>query len=274
MNRKLVLFVVVAIAAFTQPALAQRSPDTATMDRGDGLTRLGLDLGLALLESPPYDLALRIEPYGQFVSHSGLGFYGALPIAKSFGDGEAPDPEPTLTIGNLELGGLYVTSGDTLSWVLRGGLALPTAGDSVDAVPTNILASVPRLTDLALAEPDALYVRLAVSPLIHHDKLFLRADLGFDLGIDTGDFNDADNYFRFNVGGGVDLGVVALGLELINLLRFDEVDDNEQTFHTLAFTIRFMGERLQPVLAIGTPLDDAPRDQVKLFITFGIQFLP
>ena len=274
MNRKLVILAVAAVAALTQPALAQRSPDTATMDRGDGLTRLGLDFGLAFLESPPYDVALRVEPYGQYVSNSGLGFYGALPIAKSFGDGEAPEPEPALTIGNLELGGLYVTSGETLSWVLRGGLALPTAGDDLDAVATNFLATVPRLTDLALAEPDALYVRLAVSPLIHVDKLFLRADLGFDLGIDTGDFNDADNYLRFNLGGGVDLGVVALGLELINVLRFDEVDDNEQTFHTLAFTIRFMGERLQPVLAIGTPLDEAPRDQANLFVTLGIQFLP
>ena len=274
MHRKLALVVTVVVMAFVSPAAAQRSPDTSTMDRGDGLTRLGIDFGLSFLESPPYDMTLRVEPYGQYVSRSGLGFYGVLPITKSFGDGEAPDPEPTLTIGNLELGGLFVTSGERLSWVLRGGIALPTAGDDRDAIPTNFLSSVARITDFALAEPDAVYVRLAASPLVHADSLFLRLDIGFDLGIDTGDSFETPHYFRLNAGGGVDLGVVALGLELCNLLRFDDVDDNEQLFHTLAFTIRFMGERLQPVLAIGAPIDEALRDQVKLFVTLGIQFLP
>jgi len=274
MHRKLALVVAAVVMAIAFPAAAQRSPDTSTMDRGDGLTRLGIDFGLSFLESPPYDMTLRVEPYGQYVSRSGLGFYGVLPITKSFGDGVAPMIEPTLTIGNLELGGLYVLSGDRVSWVFRGGLALPTAGDDQDAIATNFLSSVARFTDVALAEPDALYIRLAASPLFHADSLFLRLDIGFDLGIDSGDVYETPHYFRFNAGGGVDLGVVALGLELTNLVRFDDVEDDEQAFHTLAFTIRFMGERLQPVLAIGAPLDDALRDQVDLFVTLGIQFVP
>jgi len=274
MKWKLVLAAAV-MTALASPALAQRSPDTATLDRGDGLTHLGVDFGLTFLESPPYDLTLRIEPFGQYVSLSGFGFYGALPIAKSFGDGEAPMTEPALTIGNLDLGGLFVRSGERLSWVFRGGVGIPTAGDGGDSVATNALASIARLTDYALAEPDALYVRLAASPLIHGDKLFLRLDVGLDLGLDTSDdARETPSYFRFNAGGGIDLGKVAIGLELINLVRFDDVDDNEQALHTVALTLRFMGEAFQPMLAVGTPLDDSARDLANLFVTFGIQFLP
>lgn len=273
-----VLLAFVAALSAPRVAHAQRSPDTATLDRGDGVNRFGLDFGLTFLEGPPvtgYDAALRFEPYGQWVSDSGVGIYGSLPFARSFGDGPSPTlPEPRFAIGNLELGALFVTSGETASWVFRGGIAFPTGGDSPDSILTNIAALEPRFTDLALAVPNAAYVRLALSPLFHTSNLFLRFDLGFDLGIDTNDdMIDPDHFLRLNVGGGVDLGAVALGLELVNLGSFDDDDDNEFFAHDLAVTIRFMGEALQPVLAIGTPLDDDSRDRVNLFLAFGIQFL-
>jgi hypothetical protein len=262
---------VVLVSAAT--ASAQRAPDTATMDRGDGITRLGLDFGLSFLDKPfaPYDAALRIEPYGQYVTDTGYGFYGAVPFARSFGGGVAPEPEEATAIGNLELGGLFVRAGETTSWVFRGGVALPTAGDSLDSVLTNRSATFPRLTDLALTAPEAFYVRLSVSPLLHMNHFFLQADLGFDLGIGTSDGADPDHLLRLNLGGGYDFGLLALGLELVNLAAFDDVDNNEQFVHTLAFTMRFMGERLQPVITIGTTLDDSLRDQLTLFIATGIQ---
>lgn len=280
MKRKHVVIIVacLATAALSSAAHAQRSPDTATLDRGDGVTRFGLDFGLTALDQPPspYDAVLRIEPYGQWVSDSGFGLYGAFPISKSFGDDDVePDPDPELTIGNLDLGMLYVASAETSSWVFRAGVALPTAGDGPDGAATNRLGVYPRLTDAALAVPDATYLRLGISPLIHTSNIFLRFDLGFDLGIDMEDGAGGDpaNLLRLNVGGGVDLGVLALGLELVNIARFDDLDDDDDFVHSLAFTIRFMGEALQPVIAVGIPLDERLRDEVKFFASLGIQVL-
>lgn len=120
--------------------------------------------------------------------------------------------------------------------------------------------------------PDATYVRLGVSPLIHVNRVFLRLDAGFDIGID--DNNLADELVRLNVGGGVDLGVVAVSLELANTASLDEFDDGDEFVHTLAFTLRFMGEQLQPFISAGVPLDDGVRRGVDFFIAGGIQVAP
>lgn len=268
--------VLVYLGLLTSDARAQRAPDMATLDRGDGITKLGIDLGLTFLEFPPYDAALRLEVYGQFVTRSGLGVYGALPMAGSFGAAsEAEDPEPpdllpnnANALGSADLGLLYVlTSSRRLSFVFRGGLVVPTASNGRDEAATLHYATFPRLTDLAMAS-DAWHVRLGLSPLIHVDRLFLRADVGFDLG-----FDDGRDLFRFNVGGGVDLGPVAVGVELANIADFDDLGD-EDYLHSLALTLRFMGRSLQPFLSVGAPLDDSQRDAVDLFIAGGIQVLP
>ncbi len=263
-----------SLLALVATATAQRSPDMATLDRGDGISKLGLDVGLTFLDHPPYDAALRLEPYGQLILQSGLGFYGALPISVSFGGDGNPEPLPedATALGNLDLGLLYVvTAGPEVSFVLRGGLALPTASDGLDATATSYYASFPRMTDLALAYPDAWYLRLGVSPLIYLDRVFLRADLGVDIGLDD---EGADELLRLNVGAGVDLGPVALSLELANtanLDRFDFDDGDDRWGHTFAATMRFMGETLQPFLAIGAPIDDDFRDRVDLFLAAGFQ---
>lgn len=279
-----IVAVLLAIHVITEPvAHAQRSPDMATLDRGDGISKIGIDLGLTFLDVSPYDEALRIELYGQYVTRSGFGFYGALPLARSFGAPDAmEDPEPpdmvpnnATAVGNLELGGLYVaTMSPRFSWVFHGGVALPIGTSGRDSAATLVSATFPRLTDLALAS-DAWYLRLGVSPLIYFDKLFFRADLGFDLGFDDDDVaGDEIDLFRINVGAGVDLGVVALSLELVNLATLDDFGGDETFVHTLALTARFMGESLQPFLTVGAPLDESRRDMVTLFIAGGISIVP
>lgn len=249
-------------------AYAQRAPDLATLDRGDGITKLGFDLGFSSLEKPPYSAALRFELWGQYLTNSGIGFYGALPISRSFG-GEGPplpDADNATSISDLDLGLLYVTSGESLSWVFRGGVALPTATDGLAPGLTRYYATGPRLTDLALVS-DQWYVRLAISPLIHVDRLFLRADIGFDINADEDNYH----FLRLNVGGGIDLDVVALSLELVNSAAFGDFTGEEDFFHSLALTTRFMGEQLQPFLSIGLPIDDYRRDVIKLWIAGGLQ---
>jgi hypothetical protein len=264
--------IVLVLVATASTAAAQRAPDTATLDRGDGITKLGLDLGLTLLDGPVYDGALRLEPYGQYVLDSGFGFYGAVPITASFGDEDDPvfGDQDDVAVGNIDVGLLYVLDAPTWSWVFRGGVALPTAADDVDGALTNVAGVWPRLTDAALVQPDATYVRLAVSPLVHARKLFLRGDVGLDVGI--GD-DDPDHLLRLNIAGGVDLGQAALSLELVTIatLDDDEGGDDEDFLHTLAFAARFMTEKLEPFLAVGLPLDESSRDGVDLFLSGGIQ---
>ncbi|NVB84942.1 MAG: hypothetical protein HOV81_41630 [Kofleriaceae bacterium] len=242
----------------------------ATLDRGDGISKIAVDAGLTFLDDP-YDLALRLELYGQYVTRSGFGIYGSLPLTMSFGAPEDnPDviPNDATALGNLEAGGLYVlTKSRELSFVFHGGVSFPTAGDDRDEAATLRAGIWPRLTDLANTT-GLWYLRFGFSPLFYASKFFLRGDLGFDIALEEA----GAHFLRFNIGAGVDLGAVALSLELVNSLAFIEHEDNE-FFDDLALTVRFMGKTFQPYLAVGTPLDDS-RDNVDLFIAGGLQFVP
>jgi hypothetical protein len=267
----------VVLAGLSAPAAAQRSPDFATLDRGDGISHLGLDLAWIKLDPPVYDSALHLELHGQFILQSGLGFYGAVPINKSFGDGpEEGELEGDTALADLDVGGLYVISGPEMSFVFRLGLVLPTASEDPESFATNIRGAEFRLTDLALVDPNDFWLRLSFSPLFHAHSLFLRLDLGADIPIDDEDDGfRADPIGRLNVAGGIDLGAAALMLELVNIVDIDDddedFDDDEDVFTNVAVTARFMGETLQPFISVGTPIDKAVRDQVDFFIAGGIQ---
>lgn len=262
------------LLALVADARAQRAPDMATLDRGDGISKIALDAGLSFVEAP-YDLALRLEVYGQYVHRSGIGIYGALPLTASFGappDSEDPDPpdlvpNDAVSLSNLELGGLYVaTKSRTLSFVFHLGMSVPTATDGRDEAATRFAGVMPRSTDLVNTTGD-WYARVGFSPLIYADKLFLRFDLGFDVAFDDPD----PHVLRFNLGGGVDLGAVALSLELANSVSF--FADGEDFLDVLAVTVRFMGQRFQPYLAVGAPLDSS-RDAIQAFVAGGLQIVP
>jgi hypothetical protein len=264
------------LAALAVPAHAQRAPDFTTMDRGDGYSKVGLDLAWVKLEPPPYDSVLHVEIYGQYVLQSGLGFYGAFPLAKSFGDGpDEGESDGESSIGNLDLGGLYVISGYDLSFVFRLGIVAPTASTDPGDFTTNFYGQQFRLTDMALVNPDAWYARLAFSPLIHISSFFLRGDIGVDIPFAEDEY-PADPIGRLNVGAGFDLGTIALGVELANIFEVDDDDEDEEesdrdVFSTAAFTVRFMGGTLQPYLALGIPVQGYVRDTVEFFIAGGIQ---
>jgi hypothetical protein len=266
------IMITTIVLALSTAAYAQRAPDMATLDRGDGISKIGIDLGFSSIDTPFYDAALRLELNGQYVMRSGLGFYGALPFTKSFGDAPEPMPQPTFAIGNLELGGLYtITKSPRFSYVFRLGLAVPTASDDLDGSTTNLFGTMPRLTDLALAIPNAWYLRLGFSPLIYVDKLFFRFDVGFDIGSDDNDA--ADELVRINLGGGYDFGPVAFSLELANIYDLDDYNEDNDWVHTLALTFRFMLEKYQPFVSIGAPVDDV-RDAIPFFIAAGFQVAP
>lgn len=257
-----------ALVCLTRPALAQRAPDFATLDRQDGITRVALDLGSTFLSGPPGtpDAALRFDLWGQYVFRSGLGIYGALPLGHTIGDGD-----DQTALGDLELGLHYVVDRPTWSLVLRGGLGLPTA-DS-DFAP-NALGVFPRLTDFALVVPDALYARFSLSPLWHADRWFTRIDAGIDAPLaEDEDTFDADPLIRLNLAGGYDAGAVAVMAEVVTLADVNDFAGGETFESTAALTLRYMGDILEPYLAVGLPLDSSSRDVADVFVAAGIQIM-
>jgi hypothetical protein len=265
---------VLVVLALSNLAHAQRAPDMATLDRGDGISKIAVDGGLVFGDYP-YDLALRLELYGQYVHRSGFGIYGAVPLTMSFGapddteDPVPPDlvPNDALSISNPEVGGMYVvTKSRKMSFVFRLGASLPVASEGRDEFATRTFGIYPRATDLANAFGN-WYLRFGFSPLLYVDRFFFRFDLGFDAALEEFD----PHILRFNLGGGVDLGPVALSLELVNSALFYEGDDD--MLNVLAFTLRFMGDKLQPYLSVGAPLDSGS-DNIDLFVAGGIQFVP
>jgi hypothetical protein len=262
-------------AATGSSARAQRMPDMATLDRGDGISRIGLDFGAAFVDDSASnaDAVMRFDLFGQLVTHRGAGIYASLPFARSVTDGD----DETAT-GNFDVGGLYVIESPTLSLVFRAGVALPTADEDLGGFTTNFLASWTRLTDIAQAIPNMTYLRLGFSPLFHANRLFLRADIGADFGIDEGDEAtglEPNTLVHINFGGGIDFGSVALMAEVVNLATtedFDEVDSADEDFiHTFAATARFMGRSVQPYLTFGTPIDNFGRDEIDFFLGAGLQ---
>jgi hypothetical protein len=177
-------------------------------------------------------------------------------------------PNDAASLSNLELGGLFVaTKSHNLSFVFRLGASLPTASDGRDEAVTRYSGMFPRMTDYANTFGE-WYVRAGFSPLYYANRLVFRADLGFDIGLD----DTVPNLLRLNLGLGYDFGTVAFSLESVNTVAFMEGDDD--FLNALALTVRFMGERLQPYLAVGAPIDDTSRGDINLFVAGGFQFVP
>jgi hypothetical protein len=86
---------------------------------------------------------------------------------------------------------------------------------------------------------------------------------------------EPDTLFRVNVGGGIDLGGIALMAELVNLATtedFDEFSSEDEDFvHTFAVSARFMGPMLQPYVTFGMPVDTYGLDTVDFFLGAGLQ---
>jgi hypothetical protein len=258
------------------------APTFATLDRQDGTSLLGFQLGFTPLSQraggdPDVQgiTGLRLDLYGQFVGRAGLGVYGILPASHLFAEVLADET----ALGNVEAGLLYVVSaGPVLELVLRGGFTLPTADDAgtgglLTGIDANRLSSFARLTDFAHTWPETTWFRLALSPIFQRDGFVLRADLGVDAALSAA-YEDPGPILRANLGGGVDTGALAFLIELVTLASPDEIPqlEYEDRVHTLSLSLRLRPGRLEPSLAVGgTPFNDSIRDYFEWFLTAGLQ---
>ena len=267
--------VVAAALAWGGPASAQTrfidpgtQPGFVTLDRMDGVSRVGVQLGLDKLDDVDLSEAfgLRTELYGQvLLAGRRAGFYGQLPFSMLILDGA----EDRQALGNLELGGLYVVRRPgRADVVFRGGLALPTADDGPDGI-ASLFTLGERLTDYPGVTPDTTWLRLSCSPILRSGNVFLRGDLGFDLPF-ADDGGDDDLMAHLSGGLGLLTGTLVFTAELVNMGKVDGDGELSDRFaHTLAVSLRSAG-RNQIHFGAVFPLDEDARGDVWIF-SLGFQ---
>src|SRR3954471_19490712 len=157
-------------------------PGTLTLDRMDESARLGIQVGFDKIDKVDLSdgFGMRYELYGQYVLPNRLlGLYAQVPFAHLFdfngGDHTA--------LSNIDIGGFYLPTRRS-DLIVRLGLAVPTASESLNRSLTNIFTGFERLTDLLLTAANYTSLRLSVSTLQESGIAFFRGDLGFDLVVD------------------------------------------------------------------------------------------
>ncbi len=234
---------------------------------------------------------LRTEVYGQFVSGT-FGGYMSLPLARNM-SGNANVDERT-SIGNIEVGGFWMTVAGPVDFIFRFGLSLPTADASLEGFSTNSYAGLARLNDQLNVEPGILGTRLSLSPVISSDVLFARLDIGFDLIFRLRDIgavpsaavtsrsrmaaeDDFRLYLRANVGVGADFDVAAVAIEFVNVISLaDElmpygVIAVKRSMHALSFGTWFTIDVVHPYLSFTVPLDAGTNRTQGFTVTTGVE---
>lgn len=261
-------------------------PACPSLDRADGQSRVGADLGWTLwkdsgdLENTDVT-ALRLDLHGQWVSPGGFGGYGIIPV--SYGKISAMGFEESETaLGDIELGAVYrLPSGPGAQIALHAGFTLPTAPEQDFGAGegfANSVAVYARPHDFVHIAPGISYLRLGASPIFRSGQMFVRADGGADIAVyvkDTdanGDAGDQPKLGHVNLAGGVDTGQVAVLGELVNLINLDfESDDlSDDLLHFLGASVRYTAAPVQPSLGVLFPLDETVRDAISLVVMAGV----
>ena len=250
-----------------------------TADRLDATSRIGAEIGYLVLDggAPGTDASgLRFDVHGHFFDQaSRFGGYAVLPVHKLSIEG--PQSDRVSALGDIEIGGMYMPEVGNFDLVLRGGITLPTAGETLEGVLTSILVTNSRITDTVLAIPEGVTLRFAASPIFQRGKAVIRADLGLDLNIDQAGGAEADPLIRLNLAAAYHLPKIAFIGELINLIF---TGDDAQSLHQLSVGLSGVSGSLRPYGAISFPLSETARTplaplspiEVKMAITAGLEF--
>jgi hypothetical protein len=249
---------------------ASHSPGFVTIERFDSVSRAGLDVSYVNVNTSQDVTLLASNLHGQYITPSGAGGYLQLPVSYATGSGIGTTDSVT-ALGDLELGGIYVTPIGRHKLALHAGLTLPTASDDLDKYATSIIGLIgSRLTDFYDALPKGTSIRLGASPLIRSGQLFARIDFGIDANLDNSGSSSFDSFLHFNGGLGFDLGTAAIMGEITNLYS---TSNNGGWLNTVALSARFKAGDISPYAALIIPLDDDTQQFVDLSFTGGLELM-
>ena len=264
--------------AAAQPAPASAPdatalPGFAQLDRMSTVSSAGADLSYLSLDDDGagdvFDVTvLRLDLHGQYISPvSRFGGYAQVPVSMVFGEGD-----DSQSIGNLELGGIYAPrlGNPDVGVILRGGVTLPTAGDDVEDFLVNGIAALARPTDLALAIPEGLSLRLGISPVIRNQGFFGRADVGIDLNINNSGNDTSDPILHYSVGAGYDFGIAAIAAELANVTILGDDGFGDSTVNMASVSGRVTQGQVHPFVAFLLPLDEDARETIDAVVALGV----
>lgn len=235
--------------ALPQSAAAAETPGFATLDRADSGSRLEAAFGLSFFDNDTAWVG-RADLYGQFSSTSGWGGYAAVPYSFVL------DESNYTGLGNLELGGLYTTSGN-LPFVLHAGVVFATGSKGYEAGLANSAASAARFTDVATATRGPMWLRLAASPLWRSGSLFFRFDAGFDIPFGQEEYQTTDALMHLNLGIGYVFGKLATSLELVNLGTTGDSGATDRFTQLLSLGLRQATGDVRPFASLAVPVDES-----------------
>lgn len=257
-------FLVVLLVA-GQASVASAEDDV--MDVGDPLTMnsltpvstFGLEVGIPIWDTPDNQsfTTVGINLHGHYIDKgSGFGGYLNVPLQYLAGEidlgflGTIDDSE--FSIGNVEVGAVFAKQLRHLAVVGHVGVAVPTHSADDDILgAASVAATAPRYTDFVNRIPDSTWLRLGFSPMGRQGKLFWRGDIGIDIALDDDAMDSASPAYYFNVGGGIDLGQVAIQVEIDTLITDTNGDDTTSVF---AFGARFLSGKFRPGVSMFFPL--------------------
>jgi hypothetical protein len=260
---------VLALATAASPAFADGTQFT-TIDRQDETSRAGAEISLPSIPGNADGHFTRLDGHGQYVDpESRFGGYVDMAIARFQGTNSVTG------IGGLEAGVIYAPStGPGSEVVLHAGIVLPTASASNEALGANLGGVLARLTDYYQIIPDAVSLRLGVSPVLRSGNVFARIDLGFDVNFSDSTPQSADSILRVNAGVGLFLTpTTTLAAETTNLrlMNSGNQSESQRWINTAALAVRVHSNHARPYGAVVLPLDHDSSMVLNIAATFGIE---
>lgn len=247
------LILTTAYAQETAYPAADAQASFVLMSPVDVETRVGVDVGFTVYDELLKGANSTVDLYGQYVGRGGGGAFAKLPVTY-LGVAEGTRTK----VGNLELGGLWVTrAGGLFRTIITASMVAGLSSDDEQTWTVLHAGMVALPRDAVLRAPNTWWARLGVSPVLRHQIWTARMDIGYDQPVKSGKYGkDLSGILRFSAGAGVDPGWGALLVEIINLEGLDEVDWLQQ----VGVTAQARLGRWRPALVVAAPLNGTSRN--------------
>lgn len=248
------------------------SDQFALMDRVESGSGLEVTLGAIIVEQANGNIVLKNDYHLQ-LGLDELGVYVFIPTTHTAGDTN------NSAIGNVEAGVVGNTTLGKLKFNYRFGVSVPTAAKSsffeysLD-YNTNVYGASADPANFTACLPDYLIVRSSASPEFEWGPVFVRADIGTDILIETGDGPDdpVEIMVRINAAAGIDAAGVQVAIETAN--SFILTQSGVDPFSALGVTLALPTENVTVFGGVSATIGDGLIDSapIVMIVNTGLRF--